>query len=141
MAVLIRYTAYVTVLAGDNLLVSADWPGALRARLRPAVDCPVMVANGSAVDCDPRRRGSMADAVEQLGPPDPMPEARRKPQRISQVRRVATLELRSVSHAHRKLRTSSRGMPVGRNRGSNRGIPAGNPGLGEFRRIGDRSAN
>ena len=61
LAVLIRYSAHGTVLRGDNLLISADWPGALRNRLRPVLRCPVMVANGSAGDSNPRWRGSPQD--------------------------------------------------------------------------------
>lgn len=61
MAALVRYSAHGTVLKGDNLLISADWPGALRARLRSAFGCSVMVANGSAGDSNPRWRGSPAD--------------------------------------------------------------------------------
>ena len=61
LAVLIRYSTHGTVLRGDNLLVSADWPGALRNELRPALGCPVMVANGSAGDSNPRWRGSPND--------------------------------------------------------------------------------
>jgi hypothetical protein len=61
LAVLIRYSAHGTVLKGDNLLISADWPGALRNQLRRALRCPVMVANGSAGDSNPRWRGSPDD--------------------------------------------------------------------------------
>lgn len=61
LAALIRYSAHGTVLKGDNLLISADWPGALRNQLRRALRCPVMVANGSAGDSNPRWRGSPDD--------------------------------------------------------------------------------
>lgn len=61
LVVLVRYSAHGTVLRADNLLVSADWPGALRQRLRPALGCPVMIANGSAGDSNPRWRGSPED--------------------------------------------------------------------------------
>ena len=61
LAVLVRYSAHGTVLKGDNLLISADWPGALRSELRPTLGCPVMVANGSAGDSNPRWRGTPED--------------------------------------------------------------------------------
>ena len=61
LAVLIRYSTHGTVLRGDNLLISADWPGALRSQLRPALGCSVLIANGSAGDSNPRWRGSPED--------------------------------------------------------------------------------
>jgi hypothetical protein len=71
LAVLIRYSAHGTVLRANNLFISADWPGALRAVLQPHFGCPVVITNGSAGDSNPRWRGSrsdlrqMADAIAQ----------------------------------------------------------------------------
>ncbi len=61
LALVIRYTAHGTVLGRDNLLVSADWPGAVRRRLRSLLNCPILVVNGSAGDANPRWRGSTDD--------------------------------------------------------------------------------
>jgi len=68
-AILVRYSTHGTVLRGDNLLVSTDWPGAVRGALRKVLGIPVLIANGSAGDSNPRWRGSphdltrIADAV------------------------------------------------------------------------------
>ena len=61
IAVVVRYSAHANVLKSDNLLISADWPGAVRRAIAPDVGCPVLVVNGSAGDVNPRWRGTEAD--------------------------------------------------------------------------------
>jgi hypothetical protein len=61
LAVLVRYSAHGTVLRAENLLISADWPGAVRASLQPVLGCPVLITNGSAGDSNPRWRGTRSD--------------------------------------------------------------------------------
>ena len=61
IAVVVRYSAHANVLKSGNLLISADWPGAVRRSVAPEVGCPVLVVNGSAGDVNPRWRGTEDD--------------------------------------------------------------------------------
>ncbi|MHB8324978.1 MAG: hypothetical protein ACYDEA_09660 [Candidatus Dormibacteria bacterium] len=61
IAVVVRYSAHANVLRSDNLFISADWPGAVRRAVAPAVGCPVLLVNGSAGDVNPRWRGTQDD--------------------------------------------------------------------------------
>ena len=63
IAVVVRYSAHANVLRSDNLLISADWPGALRRAVAPGVGCPILVLNGSAGDANPRWRGTEGDLL------------------------------------------------------------------------------
>jgi hypothetical protein len=59
LAVLVIATAHANVLKGDNLLISADFPGAVRQLLDDVLHCPAMVIIGSAGDCNARWRGDV----------------------------------------------------------------------------------
>ena len=66
LAVLVWYGAHASVLTGDSNVISADWPGAVRSVMENALDCPILVATGSAGDVNPRWRGS-EDALQRMG--------------------------------------------------------------------------
>jgi Neutral/alkaline non-lysosomal ceramidase, N-terminal len=54
-------TAHANVLKHDWNLVSGDYPGAARRLLEGALDCPVIIAIGSAGDINARWRGTLDD--------------------------------------------------------------------------------
>jgi hypothetical protein len=70
LAVLMNYGCHPTVLGYDNLLYSADFPGAARAALRKIyTDTAFMFANGASGDISTRftRRDQSYSEVERLG--------------------------------------------------------------------------
>lgn len=70
-AVLLNYGCHPTVMGPENLLVSADWPGAAVAMLGRALGYPVWIgfAQGAAGDVSARfvRRSQSFSEVERLG--------------------------------------------------------------------------
>ena len=70
LAALVNYGCHPTVLSGDNLLISADYPGAARSALQALYPGAVMLfANGAAGDISTRftRRGQGFTEVERMG--------------------------------------------------------------------------
>ncbi len=65
LGLLLVVTAHPNVLRGDNLLISADYPGAVRHLLADVTGCPVMTVIGSAGDSNARWRGSVV-ALERM---------------------------------------------------------------------------
>jgi hypothetical protein len=61
VGLLVICTAHGTVLRGDNLLISGDFPGWTQRVLSETLGCPVVVIIGAAGDCNPRWRGTVAD--------------------------------------------------------------------------------
>ena len=67
MCVMLNHACHGVVLCEDNLLISADWPGAAARAMEQAVaGAVVMVTNGACGDINPAERGSF-DAVERQG--------------------------------------------------------------------------
>lgn len=66
IATLFNYAAHAVVLGGDNLLVSADWPGAAQRVIERRVGGQAMFLQGCCGDINPRERGSF-EIVEKLG--------------------------------------------------------------------------
>ena len=54
VATVVNLACHGTVLGPENLLVSADWPGAMRARLEQAVGGLALFLQGAAGDLNPR---------------------------------------------------------------------------------------
>lgn len=59
-SVVVNYTAHATVLGDKNMLVSADWPGALQRHLEAAGD-HAMFTNGAEGDLSPAAPGGSDD--------------------------------------------------------------------------------
>ncbi len=66
LAVLVWFGAHASVLTGESNVISADWPGAVRSAMENVLDCPILVATGSAGDVNPRWRGSV-EALHRMG--------------------------------------------------------------------------
>jgi len=67
ICVMLNHACHGVVLDADNLLYSADWPGAAARTLRDALGAGVaMVTNGACGDINPAERGSF-EAVERQG--------------------------------------------------------------------------
>lgn len=74
LAVIVHFACHPTILGGENLYVSADFPGALRRGIRSAAGASprppvVLYINGAAADISTRytRRDQTADEVARLG--------------------------------------------------------------------------
>lgn len=68
-ATLVNFACHAVVLGPDNLLVSADWPSAMRRRVEPASGAPCLFLQGAAGDLNPRHKwgDDNMSAVEALG--------------------------------------------------------------------------
>ncbi|UCH34736.1 MAG: neutral/alkaline non-lysosomal ceramidase N-terminal domain-containing protein [Armatimonadota bacterium] len=67
ICVMLNHGCHGVVLCDDNLLISADWPGAaVRAMAQAVRSAVVMVTNGACGDINPAERGSF-EAVERQG--------------------------------------------------------------------------
>jgi hypothetical protein len=67
ICVMLNHGCHGVVLCDDNLLISADWPGAAAREMQKAVGgAVVMVTNGACGDINPAERGSF-EAVERQG--------------------------------------------------------------------------
>ena len=67
ICVMLNHACHGVVLDADNLLYSADWPGAAARTVRDAVGAGVaMVTNGACGDINPAERGSF-EAMERQG--------------------------------------------------------------------------
>ena len=67
ICVMLNHACHGVVLGDDNLLISADWPGAAaRVMQQAAKGAVAMVTNGACGDINPAERGSF-DAVERQG--------------------------------------------------------------------------
>lgn len=65
MAILLNHACHGTTQTGENLLITADWPGAAAAELAAAVPgAVVMVANGCCGDNNPEPRGEWAHVAQ-----------------------------------------------------------------------------
>jgi neutral ceramidase len=70
LATVVNYACHGTVLGPDNLLVSADWVGAMRPQVEEAVDGLVLFLQGAAGDLNPDYQWGTGDpweAVQSLG--------------------------------------------------------------------------
>jgi hypothetical protein len=66
LAILMNYACHAVVLGGDNLLLSADYPGYARRLLEQRFpDAVVMFTNGACGDINPAKMGSFELAREQ----------------------------------------------------------------------------
>ena len=63
LAVLFNYACHGTVLGHDNLLISADWPGAACAAIERETGANALFLLGAHADIDPRTRGLMDLAI------------------------------------------------------------------------------
>jgi neutral ceramidase len=67
ICVMLNHACHGVVLGEENLLISADWPGAAARVMQQATKAAVaMVTNGACGDINPAQRGSF-DAVERQG--------------------------------------------------------------------------
>lgn len=53
-AALVHYAMHPVTLGNDNRRVSADWVGAMRARMKQTLNCPVLFLQGCCGDINPR---------------------------------------------------------------------------------------
>jgi len=67
ICVMLNHACHGVVLCDDNLLISADWPGAAAREMQKGVGgAVVMVTNGACGDINPAQRGGF-EAVERQG--------------------------------------------------------------------------
>jgi neutral ceramidase len=70
LATVVNYACHGTVLGPDNLLVSADWIGAMRAKIENALGTRVLFLQGATGDLNPDHEwgtGDSWEAVRSLG--------------------------------------------------------------------------
>ena len=70
LATVVNYACHGTVLGPDNLLVSADWIGAMRAKIEDALGTRVLFLQGATGDLNPDHEwgsGDSWEAVRSLG--------------------------------------------------------------------------
>jgi neutral ceramidase len=70
MATVVNYACHGTVLGPDNLLVSADWIGAMRAKIEDALGTRILFLQGATGDLNPDHEWGSGDpweAVRSLG--------------------------------------------------------------------------
>jgi neutral ceramidase len=70
LATVVNYACHGTVLGPDNLLVSADWIGAMRAKIEDALGTQVLFLQGATGDLNPDHEWGSGDpweAVRSLG--------------------------------------------------------------------------
>lgn len=66
LAALILYAAHGNVLKADSNLISADWPGAARQVIEPALGCPALIGLNAPGNINARWRGSV-EALKRMG--------------------------------------------------------------------------
>lgn len=64
VAVLVNYACHPVVLNADNLLISADYPGAARRAVQKDLKAPVLFLTGACGNIDPVQRGTFQLADE-----------------------------------------------------------------------------
>ncbi len=66
LAIVFNHACHAVVMGGDNLLVSADWPGAAARYLERETGAMALFLQGCCGNINPRERGTF-DAVERVG--------------------------------------------------------------------------
>lgn len=60
LAIVAQYAMHPVILGNDSLRASADWVGAMRAKLEQTLGCPALFLQGCCGDINPRVRGTEA---------------------------------------------------------------------------------